>query len=160
MRLLVLAAMGVICTPCLSQAHQPDRANQHVHPRVDVIGPIGNRLPVSHRRQYNRPTNLGGRIAYWIAPSSQEAMAWHAAQNRGDYRCNRPRAEERYFHAKPYEMLAIGARHPRKSTQEDHQNDIAVKPKGVDIKEMETEEFNDDDSDVKMSSPALAPSSK
>ena len=46
---------------------------------------------MSYRRRYNRPKYLGGKIAYHIAPSSQEAMAWHEAEHLGAYKNHRPR---------------------------------------------------------------------
>jgi hypothetical protein len=103
---MFLVAMMITSTP----AHHPDRENQVVRQRIDVIGPLGNRLPPSYRRQYNRPTNLGGKIAYKIAPTSQEAMAWHAATHRGDYQCKAGRVVETYFYPKPYDVLPIGTR--------------------------------------------------
>ncbi|MCO8121950.1 hypothetical protein NHH03_09400 [Stieleria sp. TO1_6] len=96
----------------LATAHHPDKENQPVHPRIDLIGPIGNRLPPSYRRTYNRPTKLGGRIAYWIAPSSQEAMAWHHAKHAGAYKAPKKhlRLEQHYFYPKPWEVLRVGPR--------------------------------------------------
>ena len=111
--LLVLSA-GVTVT--VAQAHHPDRAKQPVRPRIDCIGPIGNNLPPSYRRVYNRPTNLGGKIAYWIAPTSQEAMAWHRAKHRGAYARHLPRQEQYYFYPKPWESLQIGPRPTREAT--------------------------------------------
>ncbi len=93
-----------------ASAHHPDRENKPVHPRIDLIGPLGNRLPMSYRRKYNRPTYLGGKIAYWIAPSSQEAMAWHEATHLRAYADHRPRIEKHYFYPKPWEALQIGPR--------------------------------------------------
>lgn len=114
MRWICAAVVGIImCGSSLCgvlNAGHPEKQNQPVHPRVDVIGPLGNRLPTSYRRRYNRPTNVGGRIAWAIAPSSQEAMAWHAATHRGDYECDRGRVELQYFYPKPYEALRIGTR--------------------------------------------------
>ncbi len=102
---ICLAAMAVPVT-----AHHPNRETGPVIPRVDFLPPLGNRLPPEYRRVYNRPTYLGGKIAYLIAPSSQEAMAWHRAEHRGDYECNRGRVVNQYFYAKPYEALRIGGR--------------------------------------------------
>ncbi len=93
-------------------AHHPDREHQRVHQRYDLIGPLGTRLPMSYRRRYNRPTYIGGKIAYWIAPSSQEAMAWHDATHRCFYKNHRPRIEKHFFYPKPWEVLRIGARVP------------------------------------------------
>lgn len=91
-------------------AHHPNKECQDVHPRIDVIGPLGNRLPPSYRRRFNRPRYVGGKIAYYIAPSSQEAMAWHEAAHLGAYSKHRPRIEKHYFYPKPWEALQIGPR--------------------------------------------------
>lgn len=109
MRWMIATLMGISMLTA-SSGHPPDKANQPIYPNIDLIGPLGNRLPISYRRRYNRPTNIGGRIAYTIAPSSQEAMAWHAATHRGDYECDRGRVELQYFYPKPYEALRIGSR--------------------------------------------------
>ena len=90
--------------------------------RIDPIGPVGNRLPDSYRRQYNRPTYLGGKIAAKIAPSSQEAMAFRRSDSLGLYdhtgikgwfngkNCPPQRVEQHYFYPKPWEVLAVGPR--------------------------------------------------
>ncbi|WP_158222756.1 hypothetical protein [Rhodopirellula sp. MGV] len=98
-----------------ADAHHPDRENQTVHQRVDLIGPVGNRLPAGYRRTYNRPTYIGGKVAYYIAPSSQEAMAWHRAEHRGLYNepCRDKRVTDLYFYPKPWEALLTG---PRRQT--------------------------------------------
>ena len=107
-----LIAILIFASSCVisANAHHPDRENQPVRSRVDVIGPVGNRLPMSYRRRYNRPTNFGGRIAYKIAPTSQEAMAWHSATHRGDYKGKKSRVVETYYYAKPYDVLQMGTR--------------------------------------------------
>ncbi len=104
-----LFVSSLLVAPSVS-AHHPERETQPVHPRYDVIGPLGNRLAASYRRLYNRPTYLGGKIAYHIAPSSQEAMAWHRAEHRGLYDGNCPRVEDHYFYPKPWEALQTGQR--------------------------------------------------
>ncbi len=114
MRWIITLTLLVGCAG-VAPAHHPERKHQRVHPYYDLIGPLGNQLPPSYRRTYNRPTNLGGKIAYWIAPSSQEAMAWHDATHRCAYKNNRPRIEKHYFYPKPWESLRIGAR-PRTTT--------------------------------------------
>ncbi|MFG0290474.1 MAG: hypothetical protein ACF8CQ_20010 [Rhodopirellula sp. JB044] len=90
--------------------------------RVDVIGPLGNRLPESYRRKYNRPTYIGGKIASKIEPSSQEAIAFQRAEELGLYdnngvkgalhgkHCPPQRVEQHYFYPKPWEVLAVGPR--------------------------------------------------
>ena len=99
-----------------SHAHHPDRAKKPVRQRIDCIGPLGNNLRPSYRRVYNRPTNLQGKIAYWIAPTSQEAIAWHRAKHVSAYKRGLPRQEPLYFYPKPWESLQIGPRPVRAST--------------------------------------------
>jgi hypothetical protein len=118
MRYLIVSILAV-CATVTIQAHFPDRENKPVHRRIDVIGPLGNHLPMSYRRRYNRPTYLGGKIAYHIAPSSQEAMAWHDAAHRHYYKDHRPRIVKHFFYPKPWEGLRIG---PRRSTAPDDES--------------------------------------
>ncbi|MDV6033703.1 MAG: hypothetical protein F9B45_27140 [Phycisphaera sp. RhM] len=110
----VLALLTVALTS-VATAHHPDRESRPVRQRVDLIGPMGNRLPPSYRRVYNRPTYWGGKIAYLIAPTSQEAMAWHRAEHAGAYEAPKKhmRLEQHYFYPKPYHALTVG---PRRST--------------------------------------------
>ena len=113
-------------------AHHPgDHGPVTVWPRIDVIGPIGNRLPPSYRRQMNRPTYLGGKIAHAIAPTSQEAMAWHRAEHRGWYddngvkglmhgkHCPAQRKTLHYFYPKPWQVLPVGPRQAADATAEE-----------------------------------------
>ena len=111
---LLSLVVGAVAT--VAQAHFPDWANQPVRQRVDCIGPIGGNLPPSYRRVYNRPTDLGGKIAYLIAPTSQEAIAWHRAKHQNAYECDLPRQERYYFYPKPWESLQIGPRPARDSS--------------------------------------------
>lgn len=108
--------------------------------RIDVIGPIGNRLPESYRRQYNRPTYLGGKLAAKIEPSSQEAMAFHRAEELGLYdnngvkgalagkHCPPKRVEQHYFYPKPWEVLAVGPRKNRKPVTDERDGDVELLP--------------------------------
>ncbi|NND97279.1 MAG: hypothetical protein HKN47_08130 [Pirellulaceae bacterium] len=102
-----LLILGVATT---ATAHHPNRECQQVHERVDLIGPLGNNLHPSYRRTHNRPRYIPGKLAYWFAPSSQEAMAWHKAKHRGDYKNKRPGREFHYFNPKPWESMQIGPR--------------------------------------------------
>lgn len=108
------AAMAIVTFAMtgLASGHHPDRENEPVRPRVDLIGPIGNHLPPGHRRTYNRPTYWGGKIAYHIAPTSQEAMAWHRAEHAGAYESPKKdlRLEQHYFYPKPWQALNVGPR--------------------------------------------------
>lgn len=104
-------------------------------PRIDPIGPVGNRLPESYRRQYNRPTYVGGKIAAKIAPSSQEAMSFHRSESLGLYdrtgikgwlngkNCPPQRVEQHYFYPKPWEVLAVG---PRREMKSDDRPELAT----------------------------------
>ena len=109
MRWFTLTLLAV-CTFSVSQAHHPDWENQRIWPRINLIPPLGNNLPMSYRRRFNRPTKIGGWIAYKIAPSSQEAMAWHDATHARAYKDHRPRLEKHFFYPKPWEGLKIGPR--------------------------------------------------
>jgi hypothetical protein len=98
---------------CLSStlfADHPDKENYPVHPRIDLIGPLGNWLPPSYRRRYNRPSNIAGKISYYIAPSSLEAMSWHASKHRNAYKDHKPRTVMHYFYPKPWDAIQIGSR--------------------------------------------------
>lgn len=114
------ALLVLFGSPHFARAHHPDKANQPVHQRIDVIGPIGNRLEPGHRRKYNRPGYWAGKIAYKIAPSSQEAMVWHRAVHAGAYEApkNRYRLEQHFFYPKPYEALTVGPRRSRSQVPE------------------------------------------
>ena len=107
----LILCVVISCVASTGVAHFPDRDNKIVRPQFPgLIGPLGNRLPPSYRRRYNRPTNIGGYLAYLAAPSSQEAMAWHKATHRGNYRNKMPRTEMQYFYPKPWEVLTVGPR--------------------------------------------------
>ncbi len=123
MRILIVCLLAVTYMST-ARAHHPDRESQPVHQRVELIGPIGNRLPMSYRRRYNRPTNLGGRIAYYIAPSSQEAMRWHIASHQGQYKRDSPRMVAHYFYPKPWEAIRVGARPRRQTTVLEPESDV------------------------------------
>jgi hypothetical protein len=97
-----------------------------VYPYFDLIGPLGSHLPMSHRRQYNRPTNIGGKLAYCFNPSSQEAMAWHNARHRGLYKHHRPRTVMHYFYPKTWQALRVGPR--TKTTGDDESAASAAEP--------------------------------
>ncbi len=108
--MLLISSFTVMGCSLIASAHEPNRQCQPVHPRVDLIGPLGTNLPPSYRRQLNRPRYLTGRIAYAIAPSSQEAMAWHKADHQCAYSQDAGRIERHYFYPKPWEALKVGPR--------------------------------------------------
>lgn len=110
-RLKRLSALAVmLCAAAPAAAHHPDWKSHPVTPRIDVIPPLGNNLPLSHSARYNRPGYVTGKIAYWIAPSSREAMAWHRASHLGYYANHAPRMVTHYCFPKPWEVLGTGAR--------------------------------------------------
>ena len=93
------------------EAHFPHRESRTVHTHSDLIPSVGANLP-SYRERYNRPRYIGGKIAYYIEPTSQEAMSWHRSVHRGYYGNHAPRMEDRYFYPKPWEALSVGPRTP------------------------------------------------
>lgn len=131
---LSLVALGF----CLTQpvlAHHPEWKQMPVRPRVDVIGPLGTSLKPSYRRRYNRPSNILGRLMYYIAPSSQEAMAWHSASHRGLYENHRPRVEQHYFYPKPWEGLSQSASEPEDEELRPLIEDVGIPINGpIDLK--------------------------
>ncbi|MGB0598990.1 MAG: hypothetical protein ACPGLY_20075 [Rubripirellula sp.] len=152
MRLLISTALAV-CVSSITLAHHPDKENQKVHPRIEVIPPLGHALPMSHRRKYNRPSNWMGKIAYHIAPSSQEAMAWHNATHRGYYKNKSPRMVTHYFYPKPWEGLRIGPRRP--TTEENkHPTTLDVPTLNVPSLEDTTETIPSPDAAVVPAEPA------
>ena len=109
MRRFLIALFAVsFSVPAL--AHHPDRANHPVVPYFDLIPPLGNRLPMSYRRRYNRPRHVGGKIAYYIAPSSQEAMSVHEHVHRGSYKNHAGLIFKQYYYSKPWEAMTVGPR--------------------------------------------------
>ncbi|WP_037248948.1 hypothetical protein [Rhodopirellula baltica] len=121
--------------------------------RIDVIGPVGSRMPESYRRQYNRPTYLGGKTAAIIAPSSQEARAWQRADALGLYddngikgalhgkHCPPQRVEQHYFYPKPWEVLTVGPRQSRSADATDvdrYQEPVLMKEVAEELEEAET----------------------
>lgn len=109
MRWFILATL-IVCLSSALFADHPDKENYPVHPRIDLIGPLDNWLPPSYRRRYNRPSNFAGKIAYYMAPSSLEAMSWHASKHRNAYKDHKPRTVMHYFYPKPWDAIKVGAR--------------------------------------------------
>ena len=128
MRAWMTCLLAVSCLTS-AQAHHPNHERKPVRQRYDLIGPIGNRLPMEYRRRYNRPTNWGGKIAYHIAPSSQEAMRWHRATHQGQYKRGAPRMVAHYFYPKPWESIRIGAR-PERDVKPNQESAVESIPPG------------------------------
>lgn len=109
-RVAVATLMLILCGP--AAAHEPLVKPPPVGYRFEPIPPLGNNLPLSYRARYNRPRYIGGKIAYHIAPSSQEAMTWHDAVHRGDYANHAGWSQPLYLYPKPWEALPVGPRKP------------------------------------------------
>jgi hypothetical protein len=105
-----------------SDAHGPFRDHPPVYSDRDLIPSIGSNVP-SYRERYNRPRYLGGKIAYHLSPTSQEAMSWHRSAHRGYYANHAPRMEDKYFYPKPWEVFTVGPRVPVKSEVGEPQTD-------------------------------------
>jgi hypothetical protein len=110
---LPIALLAVLASDRTVSAQFPNWKAKPVRPRIDVIPPLGNHLPWSYRARMNRPSYLSGRIAYTIEPSSQEAMAWQRAWQRGHYANHAPRMETHYLYPKPWEVLGVDAKPKR-----------------------------------------------
>jgi hypothetical protein len=102
-----VAAIVVFSSDQAVLAQFPNWKAIPVRPRGELIPPLGNHLPLSYRAQMNRPTYLGGRIAYTIEPSSQEAMAWQRAWEKGYYANHTPRMETHYIYPQAWEVLGV-----------------------------------------------------
>lgn len=109
-----------------ASAQFPYWRNVPVRPNFDLIPPLGNRLPLSYRARYNRPSYYSGKIAYWIEPSSQEAMAWEKSYRAGRYeKKHMPRHEDYYVYPKPWEVLGQGPRrNPNPPADEPDRRDV------------------------------------
>ena len=115
---LLLAFVLLASVAAVASAQNP---HPHPHPRlppppywwrIEPIPPLGNNLPLSYRARYNRPTFIGGKIAYYSSPTSQEAMSWHEHVHRGSYRNHAGYIEDVYMYPKPWEVLTVGPRDP------------------------------------------------
>lgn len=135
-RSLVLASLAAVVFSAIGSdpvnAHPPDKQHQPVHQRYDVIGPLGNRLPAGHRRKYNRPSYIGGKISYWIAPSSQEAMSWHRAVHSGAYKAPKKHQYiyQQYFYPKPWQLLPVGPR-PSSAAQAEREQQLQQEAENI-----------------------------
>lgn len=80
-------------------------------PRPDILPYWLTSWHTEYRRQYNRPTYIGGKIAHCIEPTSQEAMVWCEANQMGLYNGkNCPPMYKQYYYPKPWELIPMGPR--------------------------------------------------
>lgn len=113
--------LAIVMFTAMASSVAAQNPHPHPHPRwpsppvwfkIDPIPPLGNNLPLSHRARFNRPSYVAGKIAYYIAPTSQEAMSWHEHVHRGSYRRHAGYIEDLYLYPKPWEVLTVGPRTP------------------------------------------------
>ena len=92
-------------------AERPTLKHNTRDPRPDILlHPIWD-AHIEYRRTYNRPTFIGGWLAYKVSRTSQEAMVWQENLQAGNYdRKHMPPMYKRYYAPKPWEMLATGPR--------------------------------------------------
>lgn len=94
-------------------AAPPERPtlNHTEDPRPNILPDWIFNHHVPYRQRYNRPTYYGGKIAYHISPTSQEAMAWEENLEIGKYDGHHcPPLVKGYFYPKPWESLNTGPR--------------------------------------------------
>jgi hypothetical protein len=107
---LGLLAIVSIFQPTTALAWNHEASFNPADPRPDILPRNFINAWVPYRKEYNRPTYLGGRIAATIEPTSQEAMSWCEHNSNGDYQCKRPGCILHYNYPKPWEVLATEAR--------------------------------------------------
>jgi hypothetical protein len=123
MRMRQIGLVAMILVASVSWGHWPHGNQQKcrwlldnynscsLHDRLECY------LPQPYRKRYNRPRYCGGAIAWFLEPSSQEALTWHHHVHRGTYdRCDSPPIIDRYCYPKPWEILPTGARACPKET--------------------------------------------
>lgn len=110
MATLALGLMNLGLEAPAAWGQWPHWKDKVVRPNIDLIPPLGNHLPYSYANRLNRPQYLAGKLMYTIEPSSQEAMAWQRARDRGYYANHAPRMETYYLYRKPWEALGPGPR--------------------------------------------------
>ena len=105
-RIFSITLLLAIVTP--AAAHHPTAGLWL--PRVEPWDWLERLEPKNYRERYNRPRYIGGKIAYYIAPSSQEAMSWHEHKHRGSYKNHAGPIFKTYNFPKPWEALRVGPR--------------------------------------------------
>ena len=106
-RILFVAFVATLVAPV--RAHDPSHPFYYL-PRPELFDWVERLEPRPYRHRFNRPRYIGGKIAYTIAPSSQEAMSWHEHQQRGSYRNHAGPLVRNYYYPKPWEVLPVGPR--------------------------------------------------
>lgn len=129
-----LAFLGGLLIAGSSWAAPPERPTLNHNtedPRPNILPNWIYNHHVPYRLRYNRPRYFGGKIAYHIAPSSQEAMAWAENLDRGYYDgFHNPPLVKRYCYPKPWEALNTGPR-PTSVTKPGAFEQVPLGPEGV-----------------------------
>ena len=104
---LMLATLIVVGNAAISSARHPDASGD---PRPDLIAhPLYSNW-TSYRAENNRPSYVGGWMAYHLSRTSQEAMSWQENHCNGTYHTHCPTPVRMYYYPKPWEVLPVGAR--------------------------------------------------
>lgn len=107
-----------------ASAQWPNWRAKPVRQNIDLLPPPGDLLPPSYAAKYNRPSYLAGRIAYTIEPTSQEAMAWERAVQRGYYANHAPRMETHYMYPRAWEVLGVDPKPKRDRSGQSGQSGV------------------------------------
>lgn len=106
----LLLTLGGISS-VVSAGERPTFNKDTCDPRPDILPYWLTSWHTDYRQRYNRPRYIGGKLAYYIEPTSQEAMVWCEANNMGLYKtCNHPPVYKQYNSPKPWEILQTGPR--------------------------------------------------
>jgi hypothetical protein len=101
----------VLATSAWAAPPERPTLNHTADPRPNILPDWIYNHHVPYRLRYNRPTYYGGKIAYHIAPTSQEAMAWEENLERGYYDGHHcPPLVKGFFYPKPWEAMNTGPR--------------------------------------------------
>lgn len=112
MRTLQLLGFSVcILTSSIVSAGERPTLLKTSDPRPDILPrPIYDHH-TAYRAQYNRPSFVGGWIAYNISRTSLEAMSWQENYCAGNYaRHHMPPVCKTYYYPKPWEVLNTASR--------------------------------------------------
>lgn len=105
------ASLAISNDTLIFDKDRPTFNKQTRDPRPDILPYWLTNLYPDYRRLYNRPTFIGGKIAHFIEPSSQEAMVWAEAKQLGLYHPHhQPPLYRKYYAPKPWQRLATGPR--------------------------------------------------
>ncbi len=97
--------------PLVLHPHERPTLIETCDPRPDILPRPFYDNHVEYRARYNRPTFIGGFLAYEMSRTSQEAMTWKENYCAGNYdQHHMPPVYKTYYYPKPWEVLTVGAR--------------------------------------------------